>query len=174
VSPMHDARDAEDNRLLAAGDFALLVEGYYGLIVDRCRARTRSEADALDVASAVVVRLLGELKGGKRYRVAFRVVVNKVIGWKLSEHYGRPPVEEVELGEEVAGGDDVYERLVAELDLLAALDGLPPREREVTLLRFRTGLDADQIAARLGISRNNVDQAWHRAKRKLRLTLEPA
>ena len=61
MSSMHDACNAEDNRLLAAGDFALLIEGYYGLIVDRCRVSTRSEADALDVASAVVVRLLGEL-----------------------------------------------------------------------------------------------------------------
>ena len=92
----------------------------------------------------------------------------------MSEHYGRPPVEEVELGEDGAGGDDAYARLEAELDLLAALDGLPPREREVTLLRFGAGLEPEQIAARLDISRNNVDQAWHRAKRKLALTLEPA
>ncbi len=28
---MHDARDAEDTRLLEAGEFSLLVESYYGI-----------------------------------------------------------------------------------------------------------------------------------------------
>ena len=32
---MHDARDAEDTRLLEAGEYGLLVEGYYGVILDR-------------------------------------------------------------------------------------------------------------------------------------------
>ena len=29
---MHDARDAEDTRLLEAGEFSLLVESYYGVM----------------------------------------------------------------------------------------------------------------------------------------------
>src|SRR4051794_17604841 len=98
---MHDARDAEDTRLLEAGEYARLVESYYGVIVKRCQARTSSDGDAFDVAADVVIRLLGELKAGKRYSVPFRVVVHKVIGWKLAEHFtGR--AQDVELGDDLA------------------------------------------------------------------------
>src|SRR6476659_9413337 len=97
---MHDARDAEDKRLLGARQYAELVESYYGVIVKRCQARTKSDGEAFDVAADVVIRLLSELKVGKRYTVPFRVVVHKVIGWKLAEHFaGR--------SQHAALGDDI-------------------------------------------------------------------
>jgi RNA polymerase sigma factor (sigma-70 family) len=169
---MHDARDAEDKRLLDAGDYAKLVESYYGVIVKRCQARTKADGEAFDVAADVVIRLLGELKAGKRYAVPFRVVVHKVIGWKLAEHFtGRS--HHTELGDEIA--DEASHVNVDEhRDLMRLLEGLPQREREVAGLRIVGGLEPAAIAAKLGISRNNVDQAWHRAKRKLRERLEAA
>jgi RNA polymerase sigma factor (sigma-70 family) len=50
---MHDARDAEDTRLLESGEYAALVESYYGVILDRCRIKVRREDDAIDVAAEV-------------------------------------------------------------------------------------------------------------------------
>ena len=61
---MHDARDAEDSRLLEAGEYTLLAESYYGVVLDRCRARVRPEADAIGAAAEVAIRLLSELKRG--------------------------------------------------------------------------------------------------------------
>src|SRR3954463_15977915 len=150
---MQDARDAEDKRLLEAGEYARLVETYYGVIVKRCQARTKSDGAAFDVAADVVIRLLGELKGGKRYAVPFRVVVHKVIGWKLAEHFaGRSRA--TELGDEIA--DDSREIVDERRDLMCLLEGLPQREREVAALRIVDGLEPAAIAAKLGISRNNV------------------
>jgi RNA polymerase sigma factor (sigma-70 family) len=169
---MHDARDAEDKRLLEAGEYARLVESYYGVIVKRCQARTKSDGDAFDVATDVVIRLLGELKAGKRYGVPFRVVVHKVIGWKLADHFaGRS--RDAGLGDDVVD-DGAFDSADEQQDLMTLLEGLPHREREVAGLRIVAGLEPTAIAARLGISRNNVDQAWHRAKRKLRERLEVA
>jgi RNA polymerase sigma factor (sigma-70 family) len=173
MSSMHDARDAEDTRLLAAGEFARLVEGYYGLILGRCRARVWDEGEAIGVAADVVLRLLSELKRGRTYPVPFRVVVNQVVTWKLKEHFARPPVAEVELGDEPAGEDPIA-AFESDYDLLALLDGLPPRERDVVWLRVGRGLGPEQIAETLGVTRNNVDQIWHRAARKLRERLEAA
>src|SRR5690348_47544 len=169
---MHDARDAEDKRLLEAGDYARLVESYYGVIVKRCQARTKSDGDAFDVAAEVVIRLLSELKAGKRYAVPFRVVVHKVIGWKLAEHFGGRS-HDAKLGDDLAD-DGAFESADEQRDVMTLLDGLPQREREVAGLRVVAGLDPASIAAKLGISRNNVDQAWHRAKKKLRERLEVA
>lgn len=167
---MHDARDAEDKRLLEAGEYAKLVESYYAVIVKRCQARTRGDGEAFDVAADVVIRLLGELKTGKRYAVPFRVVVHKVIGWKLAEHFaGRS--HDAELGDDLLG-EETNGTNAERYNVMALLEGLPQREREVAGLRVLGGLDPAAIAVELGISRNNVDQAWHRAKQKLRETLE--
>src|SRR5262245_56103178 len=91
---MHDARDAEDTRLLEAGEIGLLIEGYLGVILDRCRAKVRNPDDALDVAQNAYERLLRELKSGRRYRVPFRVVVHQVTGWKIKEHFQAQRYEE--------------------------------------------------------------------------------
>ncbi len=167
IPSMHDARDAEDQRLLDAGEHNRLIEAYYGVIVARCQARIRNDGEAFDAAAQVVIRLLGELKAGKRYPVPFRVVVQKVTGWKIAEHFAaqRPATE---LGEDATPDDGGYDEAEERQDLSALLDDLPPRERDVAALRILGGLDPTEIAAQLGISRNNVDQAWHRAKRKLR------
>jgi len=64
---MHDARDAEDTRLLEAGEYGALVESYYGVILDRSRIKVRREDDAIAVAAEVAIRLLSELERGRRY-----------------------------------------------------------------------------------------------------------
>jgi RNA polymerase sigma factor (sigma-70 family) len=170
---MHDARDAEDRRLLEAGDHRRLVEAYYGLIVGRCRARIHDEGEAIDVAAAVAVRLLSELKAGKRYPVPYRVVVNKVVTWTIGAYFERGKIHHVEL-DDVHPADDAYETVEAELDVAALIADLPERERQVAWLRIVAGLSPEQIAEKLGITRNNVDQAWHRAKRRLGLLAEAA
>jgi hypothetical protein len=70
--------------VLEASDNNALVESYYGHIVRRCRARTRNEPEALEVAAEAAIRLLDELKRGRTYTVPYRVVVNKVIGSAVS------------------------------------------------------------------------------------------
>ena len=47
------------------------------------------------------------------------------------------------------------------------LEDLPPRERDVWTLTVE-GLSPDQIAERLEMKRNAVDQALHRGRLKLR------
>ncbi len=166
---MHDARDAEDQRLLEAGEYMRLLESYYGVIVDRCRARVPAQ-DALDVAANVVVRLLAELKRGRRYAVPFRVVVHGVVSWKIREHFEPAKYRSVELDERLAAADPfagLEDDLDFAVDIERLLDGLPARAGEVARLRIVEELPPEEIAARLGIDRNAVDQAWHRAKRVL-------
>src|SRR5262249_27677240 len=84
---MHDARDAEDRRLLEAGDFAQLLANYFHPVRQRLVARLRNEDAANEVAQTVFDRLLRELTRGKSYPVPFRVVVWQVVEWKLKEHF---------------------------------------------------------------------------------------
>jgi RNA polymerase sigma-70 factor (ECF subfamily) len=166
---MHDARDAEDKRLLEAGEFPLLVESYYGVILDRCRARVWPEADAIGVAAEVAIRLLSELKRGRRYRVPFRVVVHQVIGWKIKEHFAPSKLEESPLEDWLReASTESSGKLEADAGFEAFLDGLTELEREIVRLRYVEDLDFQEIANRLGKEPNAVHQAHHRALTKLR------
>jgi RNA polymerase sigma factor (sigma-70 family) len=170
---MHDARDAEDQRLLDAGEFNALVESYYGVMLDRCRLKLHTEAEQTAVAAEVAIRLLSELKRGRRYRVPFRVVVHQVIGWKINEHFAGTKLSEVELQEEwmheaSTDGTAPLEELVAEQGFEALLVGLTELEREVVTLRYNDDLDFGEIAERLGKEPNAVHQIHHRALAKLR------
>ena len=51
--------------------------------------------------------------------------------------------------------------------LLNLLPDLPERQREVLELVYLEGLGPEQVAARLGVKRNAVDQALHNGHRKL-------
>jgi RNA polymerase sigma factor (sigma-70 family) len=168
---MHDARDAEDRRLLAAGDHKLLVAGYFHLVRERCLLKLRNRDAADEAAQAVFVRLLAELSRGKTYPVPFRVVVWKVVEWTVRGTYpGAKP--DAELPEEWEGADeDAYGDWETEHDIAQMRASLPPRQREVAELRWLRGLEPAEIAAELGIEPNAVYQALHNANEKLKRML---
>src|SRR3954447_12799210 len=115
---MHDARDAEDKRLLESAEHKLLLAAYFTPVRDRCffRLGTREAGD--EAAQRVFVRLWSELCAGKTYRVPFRVVVWMVTDWTLRGFHSGP--HELELPD---GWDDVapdeYARWIEEYDLAA-------------------------------------------------------
>jgi RNA polymerase sigma factor (sigma-70 family) len=167
----HDA-DADDTRLLEAGAIEYLLARYHDVIVGRCVARLRGHADAEDVAQNVKLRLLREFHRGRRYGdTPYRVVVHQVIGWTLSEYFdGRPT--DLELPEDWSPeAADPSARVDADFYLEALFEDLPPRQREVLELRYLSGLEHDEIARRLGMTRNAVDQALHNGHAKLRQAL---
>lgn len=58
LASMSDARDAEDTRLLEAGEHARLLATYFEIIRGRCLARCRTRDDGEECASLAFVRLL--------------------------------------------------------------------------------------------------------------------
>jgi RNA polymerase sigma factor (sigma-70 family) len=174
VSSMRDARDAEDQRLLEEGQYGRLVESYYGAILDRCYARIRGESDQIAVAGDVVIRLLSELKRGRRYRVPFRVVVHQVTTWKIKEHFAPAKITEVELEEWLAVAAGEEPGIVEEAGFEAWLVGLTELEANVIRMRYEEGLELSEIAVRLGKTPNAVHQIHFRALEKLRREAEAA
>ena len=169
TSSMHDARDAEDTRLLEAGEIGLLVEGYLGVIYDRCRLKLRGSEHTEDVAHDVILRLLGELKRGRRYRVPFRVVVHKVIDWKVKEHFQATRYEEELEDWFLVASTESASPIEADSGFDAMLDGLTDLEAQVVQLSYGDDdLDFQAIAAVLGKEPNAVHQIHYRALAKLR------
>jgi RNA polymerase sigma factor (sigma-70 family) len=164
---MHDARDDEDKRLQDAGEHKLLLAAYFHAVRERCFLRLRDRDAGDEAAQRVFERLAAELARGRGYPVPFRVVVHMVTEWTLRGFYAG-----VKRDDSLPEGwdpeaPDAYERVDARLDLDAMLADLPQRQREVAELLYREGLSHEQIAKRLGVSRNAVDQALHNAHAKL-------
>jgi RNA polymerase sigma-70 factor (ECF subfamily) len=63
-------------------------------------------------------------------------------------------------------GEETLERVKA------AIDGLPPKQKEVIVLRDVAGLEASEVSAMLGISPANERVRLHRARAAVRKTLE--
>ena len=100
---------------------------------------------------------------------ARRVLVNTFItekrsGWSRLAILTREP-------DEPAGADA---DLDVSLDLRAALDRLPPRQRATVVLRFYCDLTIEQTAEAMGCSAGNVKSQSSRALSTLRKRLEPS
>ena len=64
LSSMHDARDAEDKRLLEAGEHTQLLENYVYLVQEWVSLRVRDRQAAEEVVQRVFLRLARELAAG--------------------------------------------------------------------------------------------------------------
>ncbi|WP_324534048.1 sigma-70 family RNA polymerase sigma factor [Actinotalea sp.] len=134
--------------------------------VYRYLARRVAIDDAQDLAADVLAtawRRRADVPEGAELPWLYRTA-----GYVLANHRrkGRPvPVEH--LPEEV---DDVdpADLAVSDEGVRAVLMALSPRDRRILLLHAWEGLDPDQLAATLGISRGGADAALSRARARLR------
>jgi DNA-directed RNA polymerase specialized sigma24 family protein len=158
--------DDADARHLADGEIAWLLARYEPAVRARCIARLRGDPAAEDVAQNAMLRLLTEFHRGRRWPgVPFRVVVHQVTGWTLADHFaGRATDAPLPDGWEPGAEDPA----LARVGLRELFESLPDGARRVCGLRYLLGLEIDEIAARLGMTRNAVDQSLHRAHVRLR------
>ena len=84
-----------------------------------------------------------------------------------TEHWLAPPKPLSEDGERRLLGGELRGRLQA------AVDALPPAQREVVLLRDIEGLASDEVCELLSVSEANQRVLLHRARTRLRAALEP-
>jgi RNA polymerase sigma factor (sigma-70 family) len=165
---MPHVRDAEDALNVQTGDFAALLAPYLEIIRQRCLIAVR-DGHGADVAQNVYLRLLKEHQEGKRYGVPYRVVVHKVVDWTVKEHFEGLPTD-VPLPDDFdpAGDESGFGELEDEDELAQWFAELSEGERRVCELRYLRGLEPDEIAHELGMTRNAVDQRLFQARKRLR------
>ena len=169
---MRDARDADDERLLAEGEIDRLLAGWVETIRDICVARMRGPMGE-DVAQAACERLWRELKAGRHRdgRYPFRVIVHSVIKWVCKGWY-EPGWQESELFDLDGAAPDQADGVVVEVTLEQFVATLPPGDGEVAGLYYLDGLEPAEVADRLDKKPNAIYQAISRNKAKLREWLE--
>jgi RNA polymerase sigma-70 factor (ECF subfamily) len=186
--------DADLLHRLRSGDeeaFVTLVARYNSSMVRLARTYVPSEAIAEEVAQETwmgVVRGLDRFEGRSSFKTwLFRILVNRAHTAGAREPRNLPLAEvepAVDPSRFDAGGawaqpleswTDVDDRLVAATwseCLREALGDLPPRQREVVILRDVEGLPSTDVCEVLGISEGNQRVLLHRGRSRLRAALE--
>ena len=126
--------------------------------------------DAEDITSDVFERAL-------RYRESFDPKRGEPMAWLIG--IARTCVNGAFADQHIAAGSleeraapgDVADDTVRRLTLADAAARLSERDRELIALRYGAGLSGKQMAALLGMTRNAVDVAVHRAAERLREAL---
>jgi RNA polymerase sigma-70 factor, ECF subfamily len=129
--------------------------------------------DAEDVTSTVFERAL-------RYRSTFDPRKGEPVSWLLGiaqrcvaeartdQHAWPAPTGEVE----VQAPGDLEADTLGRIGLAAALQALDDRDRELVALRYGADLSARRIGELLGMETNAVHVALHRARARLRESLD--
>ena len=125
----------------------------------------RAPADAEDLAAEVMTiawRRRADLPDGAELPWLYRTA-----GYVLANHRRKKvavPVDHV-----LADADDAdpADRVIRDEAVRDALRALSPRDRQILLLHAWEGLDGDQLAVVLGISRGGADAALSRARARL-------
>ena len=136
----------------------------------------RNQADAEDVAQEAMMRayrFFEQFRGGDARAWLLQIVRNSCYTW-LEKH--RPSELMTEFNEEVHHRPSADpEKLAVQSDerehLMRALDSLPPRSREVLVLRELEGCSYKEIAEITGIPMGTVMSTLSRARDRLHQSL---
>jgi RNA polymerase sigma-70 factor (ECF subfamily) len=157
-----------------AGALAKICERLYPRIYRYVSYKVNDLRDAEDLAGEVFVRMLGAIKEQKGDLEAW---LFRIAGNVVTDHYRRRAVRsgEMELPEEVAGGNDPEAAVERKLDserLRKGLEALTEEQRETVILRFVMGYGHGEVAARMGRSAGAIRALQFRALAALRDALE--
>jgi RNA polymerase sigma-70 factor (ECF subfamily) len=152
------------------------------LVVRYCRARfgpaERTFASADDVAQDVCLAVLAALPGYRDQGRPFLAFVYGIAAHKVADAHRSAarnraePVADVPDAPTLADGPEqrvMQGELVEQMTTLLGM--LPPRQREILVLRVVAGLSADETAAAVGLTSGAVRVAQHRALNRIRAML---
>jgi len=135
------------------------------------RAMGASRQDAEDIAQEAFLRVFRYI-GSYRSERSFRAYFHRIVINACRDHHARMGPASVELSDEAAASGGAPAPDEVEM-VRRALQDLPPREREVVVLRDMQGLSTWQVARILRISPITVRRHSSRALARLRVILDP-
>lgn len=163
------------------GAVSEIIRGLRARIFKYAMARIGTREEAEDVTQETCVALAEALPrfdggSGRFTSFVFGIASNKVLMSQRARGR-RPEIAVAELPENSSAEPGPAERVEREdalRALLARLDGLPDRHRDVLLLRVVAELSAEEVGEALGTSAANVRVIQHRALSVLRASLADA
>jgi RNA polymerase sigma factor (sigma-70 family) len=171
------ARDDELGRLREATAMGELLALYWPELLRIVNWRLASikpdPADVEDIASAVIVHMVRKIGETTEFGgVPFRVVVfldaqtRAIDYWRARQRRNRHVAD---LGGEVPAVATPEQVALVHAEVMAEIiEDLGPRDQRILMERYVVGLAPQEIANRLGVTRETIDTAHSRALAKLR------
>ena len=159
-----------------AAAFGELVKRHRPWVCRTLRAFAQDPSAAEDLAQETFTRLFQSLgryqSRGQLTALIQRIAVN--VGRSHLKSTGRTSFVSWDDVAEPLGGDVAEEALgrFVKAELRAALDALPPDQRDALLLRFVAGKTVPEIARQLGCAEGTIKSRLHYGLLKVRTTLE--
>lgn len=179
-----DKSDAELAALAATGNdraFDELHRRYEGLVVAVVRSEARGSSDTDDIAQEVFARAWTKLSG-LRDPSLFRPWLLQIARRSIVDHYRhgarRPPLandDDIALGalpSTIAGPSEIAELRDLAQTMKGGIAGLSKRDTTALSLAVHFGFGPTEISEALGISPGNAKVVLHRARRRLRDSIE--
>ncbi|GHG06692.1 MULTISPECIES: sigma-70 family RNA polymerase sigma factor [Amycolatopsis] len=170
----------QGNRAAVAGLLRALRPIVFRYCLGRLRTWQDGSSDAEDCAQDVLLAIVGALPGYRLSADGFLPFVFGIAAHKVSDFHRRRARDRTSpVAEPPAGRADGVDPTGEEVERSAALDWssglldtLPPRQREILVLRIILGMTAEETAAAVGLgSAGAVRVAQHRALATLRRSL---
>jgi RNA polymerase sigma-70 factor, ECF subfamily len=158
-----------------AGDadaFAELYSRYFARLTRYCRRRVPSESEAEDVAQEAfsrAFRALPAFNGERRFYPWLRVIATNLCVDAHRRARRAPP--RVTFEATVPNPEEFSAPSVEREWVVAALNGLPDRQRQALGLRATEGWSHERLADHFGVSTGAVKLLLHRARTNLRAAL---
>ena len=171
-------RDAEIVGSIVAGDpggLAGAYDRYADLLFKYCKTVLGDSADAADAVQdtfIIAASRVSGLRDPERLRPWLYAVAHNECLRILRAKKGTSALDEApDVTDDSADVGEHAERSELRALFEAATDGLNPGEREVIELQLRQGLEAGEVAAVLGVSRNHAHSLLSRARAQLEASL---
>ncbi|BCJ90572.1 ECF sigma factor [Terrihabitans soli] len=161
----------------ASGSLCEIVDAHYGELRAFARQKAGNPVVAEDLVQEAFARLagLGETRVENPRALLYRIIGNLAIDRGRREARERTRALPLDAAEFAADEEPDAERgLIARQRLASlkeAVDALPARCRECFILRRFEDVDPDEIARRMGISRNMVEKHLRHAVTQCALAL---
>lgn len=166
-----------------ADQFRALYDGHHDRI-RRLMARTVGRDDADDLTQTVFLKAFDALPAFRAECRAsswlHRIAVNVACDWWRQQRHevangtGTAPAPDTLVQEPgVPSPEQALTREQAAAFIRATISGLPPRYRDVLMLRDIGGLSDDETAAVLGVTPGNARVILHRARQALKEVVGP-
>jgi RNA polymerase sigma-70 factor (ECF subfamily) len=157
---------------------AELYEQHGRTVLGLCRMLLRDPSEAEDAAQQTFLSAYRNLLAGSRPRhpAAWLATIARNECWNRIQERMRRPIAEPVAEEVAATTPGPLELAIRNADLaalLAAIGELPKQQRDALLMREFSGLSYGQLAQALAVSEPAVESLLVRARRELRLRLQP-
>ncbi|MEA2495954.1 MAG: hypothetical protein QOJ29_3865 [Thermoleophilaceae bacterium] len=175
--PDNEHDDASLVHALRAGDteaFDALFRRYYHALVTWAEWRWHDHARAEDIAQetlAAAVRYLGSFDASRPIWPWLRTIAGHIAGREARATRAEMPF--AEMPEQLRPYPDIFDALDERAQVMSAFGNLSPRHQQALWLRYGEERSGPECATLMGLSANGFNQLVFRARRLLRMELEP-